>query len=126
MGHAVIMGRLTWESLPKGALPGRRNIIVSRDPDYSAPGAETAPSLREAIAMCDNDPMPFVIGGGQIYREAMQFASHLLLTRIFAEAPEADTFFPMPTPEEWRLTEESETQCSKDGVEYRFQTYRRV
>lgn len=126
MGHAVIMGRLTWESLPKGALPGRRNIIVSRDPDYSAAGAETAASLREAIAMCDNDPMPFIIGGGQIYREALPLASHLFLTRIFAEAPDADTFFPMPEADEWKLTEESDMQTSKEGVEYRFETYRRI
>ena len=125
MGHAVIMGRLTWESLPKGALPGRRNIIVSRDPDFSAEGAESAGSLEAAVALCENDPMPFIIGGGQIYQMAMPFASHLYLTRIMAEAPEADTFFPMPSEEEWKLVEESEPEVSKEGVEYKFQTYKR-
>lgn len=124
MGHAIIMGRLTWESLPKGALPGRRNIIISRDPDFSAVGAETVGSLEEAVALCDNDTMPFVIGGGQIYRLALPYASHLFLTRIMADPGEADTFFPMPDAD-WRLVEESDLESTPAGVEYKFQTYRR-
>lgn len=125
MGHAVIMGRRTWESLPKGALPGRRNIVVSRNPEFSAPGAETVASLEEAVASCDNDSLPFIIGGGEIYRRAMPMASILYLTRIMAGAPKADTFFPMPDSSEWNLTEESETMTSAEGVPFVFQTYRR-
>lgn len=125
MGHAVIMGRLTWESLPKGALPGRRNIVISRNPVFSAPGAEVVSSLEEAIALCADDSLPFIIGGGHIYRMALPLASHLYLTRIMAPAPEADTFFPLPDSKEWRLEEESPSEFSKDGVEYKFQTFRR-
>lgn len=64
LGHPVIMGRRTFEALPGGALPGRRNIVISRNPDYRAEGAETAPSIGDAIAMCDGAGEVFIIGGG--------------------------------------------------------------
>lgn len=125
MGHAVIMGRRTWESLPKGALPGRRNIVVTRDSSYPLPGAERAASLEEAVALCDNDPLPFIIGGGEIYRQSMPIATRLYLTRIMAEATDSDTFFPMPSEKEWSLTEESPVEKTAEGIEYKFQTYTR-
>ena len=119
MGHAVIMGRKTFESLPGGALPGRRNIVVTRNPAWTAPGVETATSLRDAIALAGNDA--FIIGGAQIYAEALPLAHTLYITRIFADAPGADTFFP-PIPSDWHLTEAGEILQDAAGIPFQFQT----
>lgn len=100
MGHPIVMGRRTFESFPKGALPGRRNIVVSRNSAYTAPGAETVGSLEEALALAATesegiDPSEiFVIGGGQIYSQALPLAHRLELTLIDTERPDADTRFP--------------------------------
>ncbi len=94
-GHTVIMGRKTFESLPKGALPNRRNIVITRRADFSAPGAEVAHSLQEALNTADGEEI-FIIGGESIYRAAMPLAQRLYLTQIHAELPDADTFFPLP------------------------------
>lgn len=126
LGHPVIMGRLTWESLPKGALPGRRNIVVTTDAAYDAPGAETALSLADAVARCQPTPTPFILGGGRIYSQALPMATELHVTRILAEAPDADTFFPEIPDGEWSLTEESDIMTDeRSGLQYRFQTYLR-
>ncbi|MDE7110629.1 MAG: dihydrofolate reductase [Muribaculaceae bacterium] len=93
IGHPIIMGRKTFEALPRGPLPGRRNIVVSRNTDFRADGVETAPSLEAAIAMCDGSDEVFIIGGAQIYGLALPLATDLYVTEIDAEAP-ADTFFP--------------------------------
>lgn len=92
-GHTVVMGRKTFESLPKGALPNRRNIVVSRSSGYSAPGAEVAHSLEAAVAMADSKDI-YIIGGAEIYRQALPLVDRLLLTVIDAETADADTFFP--------------------------------
>lgn len=125
-GHPVIMGRRTWESLPKGALPGRRNIVVTRQTDFPAPGAETARSLPEALEMCAGADA-FVIGGAMLYAEALPLADALELTRVRAEYPEADTRMPEPAdPELWRLAEASEPATDeRSGLTYVFETYRR-
>lgn len=91
MGCPIIMGRRTFESFPKGALPGRRNIVVTRNPRYSAPGIETASSLEDAIAMCSGAENVYIIGGGEIYRQAIPMADRLELTLIDALHPDADT-----------------------------------
>lgn len=93
MGHALIMGRKTFDSLPNGALPGRRNIVITRNPDWTAPGAERARSLDDAIAMAGVDDI-YVIGGGQIYAEALPIADVLDLTLIHKAAEKVDTYFP--------------------------------
>ncbi|MDE6371860.1 MAG: dihydrofolate reductase [Duncaniella sp.] len=93
MGHPIIMGRKTFESFPKGALPGRRNIVVTRDAAYSAPSIEIAHSIEAALEMC-RDQNPYIIGGGTIYAEALPLADMLELTLIDVERPDADTRFP--------------------------------
>ena len=125
IGNAVVMGRRTFESLPKGALPDRRNIVVTRNPDYSAPGIETAPSLQGALDMAAaGEGETFVAGGGEIYSQAMPHSSRLLLTLIDADTPGADTFFPPVSPEEWELTEDSGAETDpKSGLSYRFVCY---
>lgn len=126
MGHPVIMGRRTWESLPKGALPGRRNIVITSSSTFSAPGAESASSLEEAIAMCQINPVPFIIGGGQLYASALPYATELHVTRIFDSSPDADTFFPEINMDEWRLSEESERFNDGKNPEFCFRTYKRI
>lgn len=92
MGHSVIMGRKTFESLPK-ALPGRKNIVITRDSAYSADGICTVSSPEEAIAAADTGEV-FIIGGGCIYNLFLPKADKLYLTEIEAEEPDADTYFP--------------------------------
>lgn len=94
MGHPVIMGRKTFESLPK-ALPGRKNIVISANPEYKADGAEVVSSVEEAIKLAEvEDTDTFVIGGGRIYTEFLPYADNLYLTEINADCPDADTYFP--------------------------------
>ncbi len=92
MGHSVIMGRKTFESLPK-ALPGRRNIVITANRDYTAEGADVVHSLEEAVALA-GEGETFIIGGGSIYTVALPLCHKLYLTEIEAECPDADTFFP--------------------------------
>ncbi len=122
-GHTVIMGRRTWESLPKGALPNRRNIVVTTNPSFEAPGADTAPTLADAIRMASDDEI-FLIGGGSIYEQAINAADRLYLTQIEGEAEDADTFFPAVDPGRWEIEEMEEPASSHDGIPYRFITLR--
>ncbi len=102
-GHTVIMGRKTFESLPKGALPNRRNIVLTRGDGVFA-GAETFPSLQEALQHCGDDEKVFVIGGSSVYREALPLADVLNLTLVHHTPSEADTFFPEFNMNEWEET----------------------
>ena len=91
-GSTVVMGRKTFESLPK-ALPNRRNIVISKNKDYSAEGAEVADSIESALELTKNDNV-FIIGGASIYKAFLPYAKDIYLTEIEAEYPDADTFFP--------------------------------
>lgn len=127
MGHTIIMGRKTFESFPKGALPGRRNIVVTRNASYSAPAVETASSLEEALAMCAGAEKAFVLGGGQIYAEALPLASEIELTLIDAVVPDADTHFPRLDAKTWGMPEHPvfDRTDLKTGVRYAYLTLRR-
>lgn len=121
MGHPIIMGRKTFESFPNGALPGRRNIVVTRQYDYQATGIETAKSLEEAISMVKGCDEAFIIGGGEIYRQAMPIATRLIVTEINERIADADTYFPAIDPNQWQITEQSEyKQDPRSGANYRF------
>lgn len=126
-GHVVVMGRRTFESLPKGALPDRRNIVVTRNPQLNPAGAETAGSLEEALAMCEGEEV-FVIGGGEIYRQALCLADRLCLTMVDEPTPaDADTFFPAIDPAEWQISEMDEPAVDgRSGLRYRFTELKRV
>jgi dihydrofolate reductase len=102
MGHPIVMGRKTWDSIGR-ALPGRRSIVVTRDGAWSAAGCETAASLQQALAMCAGVPEVFVIGGAQLYEQALPLAQRLFLTEIDAEF-EGDTHFPPIDLAAWRQT----------------------
>jgi len=100
MGHHIVMGRRTWESIGR-PLPGRHNIVVTRDRVYRAAGATVAASLGAALELARDDAEIFVIGGGEIYREALPLAHRVYLTQVEAEYP-GDTFFPRLEPGEWQ------------------------
>lgn len=118
MGHAVIMGRRTWESIGR-PLPGRRMIVVSRQPGLTVPGAEVAASLPEALAFAEGDEDLFVIGGGEIYAQAMALADRLMLTEVDI-SPAGDAFFPAVDTAAWHEVWRSEPRRAPDGTGYAF------
>lgn len=99
-GHTIIMGRRTFESLPKGALPNRRNIVLTRG-NYTFPGTECFNSLDEALKSCKDEKEVFIIGGETLYKEAINRANRLYVTHIFDTPKEADAFFPEINCNEW-------------------------
>ncbi len=103
MGHPIVMGRKTWESIGR-PLPGRKNVVVTRSADYEAKGAQTVSSLEAAFALLKDEPEVFVLGGGEIYRAAMPFAATLWITEIDADF-EGDTTFPKVDGASWQGTE---------------------
>ncbi len=123
MGRPVIMGRKTWESLPKKPLPGRLNIVVTRNEGYSADGAVVAGSLDEAFKLVENEEEAFVMGGASIYEAALPYSDRLELTEVDAEVEDADTKFPHIERSEW--IEEASEQITEKGLDYRFVTLRR-
>ncbi|KAF0166534.1 MAG: dihydrofolate reductase [Rhodocyclaceae bacterium] len=125
LGNTVIMGRKTWESLPTSfrPLPGRRNIVVTRDGSYRAEGAVVAPSLPAAIAAAESGEA-FVIGGAELYAVALPLADRLQLTEIDA-AFEGDTHFPAIDPHHWRETAR-ETHRDEAGFDYAFVIYEKI
>ena len=122
-GHAVIMGRRTWESIPPRfrPLPGRRNVVLTRREGYEAPGAEVFADLATALAACDGDA--FVIGGGQVYGDALPLATRAIVTEIDADV-EGDAYFPPLDPAEWALTGEGE-RVVDDELPFVIRTYER-
>ena len=123
-GHPVIMGRKTWESLPEKfrPLPNRRNIVLSRNIAYLAPGAEVFDSLDEAIAACADAAKIYVIGGAEIYAQALQSASCLEMTEL-QQAFEGDAYFPPFDMDAWQETSRSSHQ--HEGIAFDFVTYER-
>jgi dihydrofolate reductase len=125
MGHHIIMGRKTYESIGK-LLPGRTSVIVTRRQDYLLPGAIIAHSLEEAIDRCANDDEIFVIGGAEIYRAALDLADRLLVTQIDREIA-GDAIFP---PVDWSRWREVERQPCLDvdaqGLQAHFVVYARI
>lgn len=101
-GHTIIMGRKTFESLPKGALPNRRNVVLSRS-KQDFPGAETYASLTEALASCSADEDIYIIGGASVYAEALPLADRLCLTEVHDTPKAADAFFPDFNRHEWQV-----------------------
>ena len=125
-GKTVIMGRRTWESLPERfrPLPGRLNIVVSRNPGYQAAGATRAGSLQEAIEKAGVGDEAFIIGGAELYRQALPLAETLYLTEIAADF-DGDTFFPEVAPEHWQEISRSQS-ARHDGLSYAFVVYKRT
>ena len=124
MGHPVIMGRRTWESLPERVrpLPGRRNIVVSRNAGYAAPGAEVVTTLEAALALVQDAPRAYLLGGAQLYALALPHADRLLLTEIDRDF-DGDAHFPgwprADFEELWRTRHDSGQGFAYERAEYR-------
>lgn len=126
MGHPIIMGRKTWESLPKRPLPGRRNIVVSHNHDYNAEGAEVAASPEEALKMTDGKDV-FIMGGAQLYNAFFPLATRVYLTEIDAHCMDADAFIPFPLDTTtWEMKDISQPQFTPEKITYRYVTYERI
>ena len=123
LGHPVIMGRKTWESLGT-PLPGRENIVVTRAPGYEAPGAHVAASLEAALALCTGEPIAFVIGGGELYATALPLADTLVLTEIGRDYA-GDARFPAFDRAAWREAQRM-PQTAADGLRFDFVRYERA
>lgn len=125
-GHTIIMGRKTFESLPKGALPNRRNIVLSRQSTFTAPGAEVFHSLEEALKTCKPEEELFIIGGSSLYQEALGQVDRLCLTHIEDTPEQADAFFPEIDKTVWTVeNEEAHDTDEKHEFRYRFTDYLR-
>jgi len=123
-GWPVIMGRKTWDSLPPKfrPLPGRANIVITRQADWKEAGAETAASLADALALCASSDEVWILGGAQIYAQAMPLAERIEVTEI-AENIEGDAFAPTLGPE-WRQVAR-EDHVSANGMKFSFITYQK-
>ena len=122
-GHTIIMGRRTFQSLPKGALPNRRNIVLTRS-GKEFPGAETYSSLREALDSCLPSEEVFVIGGATVYAEALPLADSLCLTEVDVEPEGADAFFPQVSSDLWKVSSREEHgKDEKHDYTYTFTDY---
>jgi dihydrofolate reductase len=122
MGHPVIMGRKTWESIGR-PLPGRRNIVVSRNADLKLNGAEVVNSLDAALATLNEFTRVFVIGGEQLFTQAFPKADRLYITEIDIDVDGGDTFFEVPNQSEWKEIER--TPASEDEITFNFITLER-
>jgi dihydrofolate reductase len=123
-GHHIIMGRKTFDSFPK-LLPNRTHVVITRQDNFRKEGVLVVNSLERAIEMSADDPQPFVIGGGEIYRLAMKLADKIELTRVHGTF-EADTFFPEIDKNEWKLvSEEFHEKDEKHNYAFTYLTYER-
>ncbi|MFO8129873.1 MAG: dihydrofolate reductase [Bacteroidales bacterium] len=124
-GHAVLMGKNTYLSLPKRPLPNRTNIVISDNPDDHFEGSITVNSVEEAVEKCPHDRESFVIGGGSVYRQFMPIASKLYITKIHQDF-KADTFFPEISENQWKCIEESKVYTDENNsLKYSFLTYQK-
>lgn len=126
-GHHIIMGRKTFESFPN-PLPNRTHIVISRQLGYSAPyGVIVVNSLADALDACKKDKSPFIIGGGEIYKQAMEFATRIELTRVHATFEQADTYFPKIDSKQWKeINKVPHDIDDKHEYAFTFFTYERI
>jgi dihydrofolate reductase len=128
MGHTVIMGRQTWESLPARVrpLPGRRNVVLSRRSDFVADGAQVFGSLEAALASSESEPETWVIGGEQVYLLALPHAARCEVTEVEVDLRRDDDDALAPVLDDTWLGETGEWQVSRTGLRYRLHSYRRA
>lgn len=123
-GHPVIMGRKTWDSLPKKPLPNRKNIVITRSKNFIAPGADVVNSIEEALHLIEGTES-FIIGGEQIYNTFMPLTDRIYLTSVDQECSEADAFLNLDLSKEWQLIEESGIHLTAEGIKYQYITFQR-
>ena len=126
-GNTIVMGRKTFEALPKGALPNRRNIVVSTRPDFSPPGCEVISNPESIYEKCSAEEKVFVIGGGEIYNAFLPEADQILLTLIHHKFDAIDTWFPAIDHKNWIVeTTEGPFEDSKNGLRYSYINYKKI
>jgi dihydrofolate reductase len=124
-GNAVIMGKKTWESLPRRPFPGRKNIVLTDDPNESIENSVTAYSIDDALDKCGPAEEIFIIGGGSIYRQFMPIADRLFITHVHKKAP-ADIFFPEIDRSVWEIIEKEEFKTDEsNNIPYTYTIYER-
>jgi dihydrofolate reductase len=125
IGNTVLMGKKTWESLPRKPLPGRKNIVLTDNPQESIADAITAYSIADALAKCEKIEEIFIIGGGSIYRQFMLLADRLYITHVHKKAP-ADIYFPEIDLKIWKATEKEDFEASETNtIPYTYTVYER-
>jgi len=125
MDHSIVMGRKTFESIGK-ALPGRRNIVITRQSTFSAEDVDVANSLQEVLTYCRDEHEIFIIGGAEIFKQAFALANEILLTRVHTNIPDADAFFPELPEMDWELvSQEKHNKDEKHNFDYTFEVYKR-
>lgn len=125
IGKSVIMGKKTWESLPRKPLPGRKNIVLTDIHGEHIESAVTAYSIEDAVSKCESDEEAFVIGGGSIYRQFMNVADRLYITHVHKKAP-ADVYFPKIDRRKWKVIEKEECVSEDDNkIPYSYVVYER-
>ena len=123
-GHTIVMGRNTFESLPKGALPNRRNVVLSRTVSQLS-GCDVFPTLEAALQSCKSDEDVYIIGGARVYEQALPFADRLCLTEVNDTPAQADAFF--PDYSDWQAVwQEAHPKDEKHAFEYVFTDYERA
>lgn len=126
LGHAVIMGRKTFESLPKGALPNRKNVVLTTLPDAGYVDCFACDSIEDALYTCEKEKEIFLIGGSSVYKQALLIADKMYLTRVHHVFEDADTFFPEIDFSQWEEIEKREFPSDeKHKYPYTFYTYLR-
>ncbi len=123
LGQPIIMGRNTWESLGR-PLPGRPNLVISRNPDFRAEGARVFTSVQDALAACAAEPTVCIIGGAQIFKQTLPLADEIIATEVHATI-DGDVFFPPLDPAQWQETERL-VQPGENGYDFDFVVYKRM
>ena len=124
-GNAVIMGKKTWESLPRKPLPGRKNIVLTDVPGESIDFSVTAYSIDDALSKCNKEEEIFVIGGGSVYSQFMPLADRLYITHVHRKVP-ADVYFPVIDTDVWKIVEKEEFKTGdKNDIPYTYIIYER-
>ena len=125
LGNTVIMGKKTWESLPRRPLPGRKNIVLSDVPGECIDFSITAYSIEDALSKCETDENVFIIGGGSIYRQFMPLADRLYITHVHKKTP-ADIYFPVIDLKIWKIIEKEDFINTDNGrIPYTYVVYER-
>ncbi|MCD7972311.1 MAG: dihydrofolate reductase [Candidatus Azobacteroides sp.] len=124
-GHAIIMGRRTFESLPAGALPNRKNVVLTGVPEAIIDNVFACTSIKEALTLCEKEEEVFMIGGALVYRQALPMADTLYLTRVHHIFPDADTFFPEIDFSQWQEVEKEEHRADESHA-YDYTIYKYV
>lgn len=123
-GNSIIMGKRTWESLPRKPLPGRKNIVLTDNTNETIENAITAYSIDDAIGKCEKGEEIFIIGGGSIYKQFMPVADRLYITHVHKKAP-ADIYFPEIDLKLWKITEKEEFKSEENNIPYTYAIYER-